>query len=258
MSLAELVTAVGGWGVSPVYIARLATPRATSKLMPASGKSVLARSLRPIVVITQELHVPLSKPIVSLAAALAIALPAAASAAAVVNGDFDVAVPLNGTGGGWTTSGNDGNGGYRTAPTVGVSFSNYFIINAAGQPGSDPLLQQVLTGLEVGRTYRITGEYENAFNQFGDPAALSFGVEIVELALLTELAQPAGDGIGTFAIEFVANASSLTLRLTSERNGDDSSYAVDNIALTAVPEPATLAMLGTAMLGLVASRRRRR
>lgn len=206
----------------------------------------------------------LLQPFVSFAAASALAAgalalaPLSATAAAIVNGTFDVAVPLNGTGGGWTTAGNDSNGGYRTAPSVGVSFSNYFIINAAGAAATNPLLQQTLTGLEVGQTYRITGDYENAFNQFGNPAALSFGVEIVELALLTELAQPAGDGVGTFSIQFVATAPSLTLRLTSERNGDDSSYAVDNIAITAVPEPATLGLLGGALLALAAGRRRRR
>lgn len=202
-----------------------------------------------------------SKPLVAFTAAAAAAMvlvSAPAAAAAIVNGNFDIAVPLNGTGGGWTTAGNDGNGGYRTAPAVGVSFSNYFIINAAGQAGTNPSLQQTLTGLEIGQNYRITGDYENAFNQFGNPAALSFGIEIVELALLTELAQPAGDGVGTFAIEFVANAPTLTLRLTSERNGDDSSYAVDNIALAAIPEPSALALLGGALLALVGSRRRRR
>jgi hypothetical protein len=169
-------------------------------------------------------------------------------------------VPTNGTGGGWTADGNDGAGGHRAAPGNGVSFSNYFIINAAGQSATDPSLVQVVTGFEIGRRYRIVGDYENAYNSFGNPAALSFGAEIVELGLLSEFSQPAGDAVGSFAIEFVANATSLTLRLTSERNGDDSSYAVDNIAISditqRVPEPPVPALLVLALAGLAAARRR--
>lgn len=194
------------------------------------------------------------------AALLASAFTVAQASPVIVNGSFDVAVPTNGTGGGWTADGNDGAGGHRAAPGNGVSFSNYFIINAAGQSATDPSLVQVVAGFEIGHRYRIVGDYENAYNTFGNPAALSFGAEIVELGLLSEFSQPAGDAVGSFAIEFVANATSLTLRLTTERNGDDSSYAVDNIAISditqRVPEPPVPALLVLALAGLAAARRR--
>jgi hypothetical protein len=141
-----------------------------------------------------------------------------------------------------------------------VSFNNYFIINAAGQTATDPFLSQSIDGFEIGHAYSISGLYENAYTGFGNPAALSFGVEIVELGLLFELPQPAPDGsIGNFAIDFVAAATSYTLRLTSERNGDDSSYAVDNIAIAdlgAVPEPGTLGLVAAGLLALARLRRR--
>lgn len=195
----------------------------------------------------------------ALACAAALWFGAAAHAAPViVNGNFDAVVPLNGTGGGWTSAGNDGAGGHRTSPAANVSFTNFFIINAAGAVATDPSIQQTIGGFEIGNTYRITGDYENAYNTFGSPAAPSFGVEVVELGLLSQFSQPASDGVGSFSIEFVANAATLTLRLTAERNGDDSSYGVDNIAVRSVPEPSAAALLGAGMLGLIGMRRRRR
>jgi len=198
---------------------------------------------------------------IAIVAGVTGAVAAAAAAPTIVNGTFDAVVPLNGTGGGWTSGGNDGAGGWRAAPGNNVSFTNYFIINAGGAAATDPFLSQLIDGFEIGHTYRITGDYENAYTAFGNPAALSFGVEIVELGLLTELAQPAPDGsIGTFAIEFIAAAASYTLRLTSERNGDDSSYGVDNIAIADVsqiptPEPGTLALVAAGLIGLSRLRR---
>lgn len=185
------------------------------------------------------------------------------AAPAVTNGSFDVVVPTNGSGGGWTAG--DNNGGHQTSPANDVSFTNFFILNASGQLETDPFLSQVIGGFEVGKTYRISGDYENAFNSFGNPAALSFGVEIVEQAVLQQFAQPPADGPGSFSVDFVAAFTTLTLRLTAERNGDDSSYGVDNIAIAdltpgngsaSVPEPTVLGVLGLGLVGLTRLRRR--
>jgi hypothetical protein len=181
----------------------------------------------------------------------------------VTNGSFDVVVPTNGSGGGWTAGNNTV--GYQTGPANDVTFTNFFIINASGEVGSDPFILQVIGGFEVGKTYRITGDYENAFNGVGNSAALSFGVEIVEQGLLTQFAQPPADGPGSFSVDFVAALTTLTLRLTAERNGDDSSYGIDNIAIAdltpgngpvGVPEPTVLGVLGLGLVGLTRLRRR--
>ena len=186
------------------------------------------------------------------------------AAPTVTNGSFDVVVPTNGSGGGWTAG--DNNGGHQTSPANDVSFTNFFILNASGQLESDPFLSQVIGGFEVGKTYRISGDYENAFNSFGNPAALSFGVEIVEQGVLAQFAQPPADGPGSFSVDFVAAFATLTLRLTAERNGDDSSYGVDNIAIAdltppdngaaGVPEPSVLGVLGLGLVGFTRLRRR--
>lgn len=190
-----------------------------------------------------------------LTAGFILAVAGSAEAAAIVNGDFDDVVPSNGTGEGWTSFNIDFNGGWRAAPQSNVDdFTNFFIINDAGQPGSDPTLQQLVAGLTIGMTYRITGEYERAYAGFGDGVAPSFGMEIVELGLLQAYGAPAGGGAATFSIEFTAAATEHLLRLTAERSGDDSSYALDNIAIAAIPEPAGAALLAFGLLALGGAR----
>jgi hypothetical protein len=193
-----------------------------------------------------------------IAAGLAVA---PAHAAVIQNGSFDAVVPSNGTGGSWTSANIDFNGGWRAAPQNNVDdFANYFIINDAGQAGSDPTLEQLVGGLTIGSTYRITGDYERAFAGFGNGSLPSFGVEIADLGMLEAFGTPAGAGSAPFSIEFTATATEHLLRLTAERGGDDSSYAVDNIAIAevvaSVPAPAAIGLFGLGLLALAARRRR--
>ena len=194
-------------------------------------------------------------PALLTATALLLVAPLA-QANLITNGGFDLAVPFNGTANGWTATGNDGNGGHRA---TGGFPGGMYIINAAGQSGSDPSIAQTLSGLTVGQTYAVTGNFTNFYNCCGSASALSFGVDVTPGGLLIELADPGSyPSWYGFSTSFTATQASHTIRFTAERNGDDTEYAVDNISVVArVPEPATLALAGLALLALAGSRRKR-
>src|SRR5689334_18448533 len=73
-----------------------------------------------------------------------ILLAPSASAQVLTNGSFDVEVPSNGTGGGWTSTIIDFQGGWRA---TGGNPGARFILNDSGQVATDPTLTQVITGL---------------------------------------------------------------------------------------------------------------
>lgn len=92
--------------------------------------------------------------------------------------------------------------------------------------GTDPTLSQLVTGFAVGQTYRLTGGYASFASSFGNPAALSFAVDIngVNVAVF---GRPGGEGVyGTFSVVFVANATDQLITFRTEINGDDSSLAL--------------------------------
>lgn len=138
----------------------------------------------------------------------------------VTNGTFDLQVPNNGAGGGWTA---DTSGGWFQE---GGNY--FFVLNASGDVQTDPSVEQTVTGLVVGEAYLIKGEYRNYYGlHWCNTAALSFGVEvdsqiILELKYLSDIFSP-------FEVNFIAAATEQTIRFSAERNGSDCDYAVDNI-----------------------------
>ncbi len=141
----------------------------------------------------------------------------------LTNGTFDQDA------GGWTWQNVDSGGGWRSD---GGNPGGNFILNEGGS-STDPTLSQTVSGLLVGRQYEVSGDFQSVFSGFGNPAALSFGVAINGEVIL-ELDRPAAGAWERFAVTFSPTVSSVTLSLSAERNGDDSSYRVDNVSLVLV------------------------
>ena len=186
-------------------------------------------------------------------------LAASAAQAAVINGNFDVEVPSNGTGGGWTSSNIDSQGGWRS---TGGNPDAFFILNDAGS-GTDPTILQMLTGLTPGAEYHVSGDFRVVHNAQSTTTTQAFGAAINGVFLFER------PGFADFTwrdidFDFTAAASSAILSFAAERNGTDVDFGIDNIALAlvsapppvdgVVPEPGTAALL---VLGLVAMMRAR-
>ena len=175
----------------------------------------------------------------------------AAGAVAIVNGTFDLSVPSNGTGGGWTSSYIDHAGGWRS---TGGNPDGYFILNDNGREPADPTIEQVVTGFAPGRVYRIEGDYRVVhINQNRQ----DFGV-LVDGTPILELYPPSPDASSwsPFSGDFAATSASHTIAFAAERF-NDTDFGVDNLTITEVPEPVTLTVIVVGV-GIMAVKRRRR
>jgi hypothetical protein len=171
----------------------------------------------------------------------------------VFNGDFELSVPARGTGNGWTSSG----AGVFWSATGGNPAGN-FVLNESGQLASDPIVEQTVAGFAIGRTYRIEGERRSYAPNFGNPAALAFAVLLDDEPILELDRGVTATVWEAFAVEFVASEPIHTVGFVAERNGDDSSYRIDNVAVRPVPEPGAPALGATGLAAVVALGRTRR
>ncbi|MEK6675442.1 MAG: hypothetical protein AABZ47_07280 [Planctomycetota bacterium] len=152
----------------------------------------------------------------------------------VVNGNFDAAVPTNGTGNGWTSNNINSSGGWSTLAGNPVP---YFILNDTGVVVDDPTIEQVVAPLVVGQSYRLTGDYISVYHN-DDPleATNSFVVEL-NGGVVYE-AGPTADHVSdpnptwaSFDVSFTATATSMNVRMRAEANGTDNDFGVDNVAV---------------------------
>lgn len=177
--------------------------------------------------------------ILSLLAAFVLAAPLAlASAPLVSNGGFD-------TPAGWTFSHVDGMGGRMTG---GGNPGGYAVLNDAGQPHTDPTVTQTVSGLVPGHLYRVTFDFRNEHPGYGVPAALSFAV-LVDGAPIAEFSNPGGAWTQN-QVSFNAPASTIVLGFAGERNGDDTSYGLDNVVMDDITPASPAPELGTLLLVL--------
>lgn len=176
---------------------------------------------------------------------------ATASAQTVVNGDFSLSVPRNSTGNGWTTSSIDSNGGWRS---TGGNPAGMFIINDAGAAASDPTIAQNITGLVVGTTYVITGNYTSWHANSAPAGAISFRVLVGGVAIFQSSPTPLRQW-QVFSAPFTATSTTMLLELKAEVDRTDNDFAVDNLGIAVVPAPVSLATLGAGSILLFRRRR---
>jgi hypothetical protein len=156
----------------------------------------------------------------------------------VANGGFET-----GDLSGWTEVGNTGYGGVTRGGAPEGNCEAFF-----GPIGS-------LGGIEQSVATTVGGEYAISFvfdSDGGTPGA--FQVDFGGQTLLS-LANPPAAGNQAFAFDVAATVANSILQIQFQ---DDSGFMfLDAVQVSAVPEPASVVLMGAGLLGLAAGRRRR-
>ncbi len=164
----------------------------------------------------------------------------------VVNGGFDTDAS------GWSMINIGSGGGFLALfgnPPGSVVLENPSSSNV-------PTASQEIGSLTLGQLYVVSGDYRRIAGK--DTANISFGVALDGIYMF-ETVVPSDNSWYNFNFDFTASSSSALLSLSAQINGADYSYAIDNIAMYAVPEPTCLCLIGVGgIAGALFFKRRRK
>ena len=91
-----------------------------------------------------------------------------------------------------------------------------------------------------GTFYIVSGDYQSGGKGIANN---SFGVAL-DGVYLFEANSPPTYNWYSFSFEYMATSTSALLSLSAQINGTGYPYAIDNIAMDAVPEPNSLCLMG--------------
>ena len=156
----------------------------------------------------------------------------------------------------WSISGGTvdliGNGFFEFPP---VTNGHGLYVDLDGSTGAAGLMQHpmYLSHDWYVLDFELAGNQRNAGDEIVDVSAVWFGNQSTTLSIVVPDTQP----FVTYSMYFYASPDGPASVSFHNRGGDNIGALLDNVTLTRVPEPGSMALLGSGLLGLAGVIRRK-
>jgi len=132
-------------------------------------------------------------------------------------------------------------------------------MTGSGNRGANGIMQTVATtaGAAMALSFWV-GNQDAAFGSYILPSAVEVFVDSVSVGVFANADNSNADvNWKQFSVQFVASSASTTIAFVNATPIGDNMAGLDDVSLTAIPEPTSLLLLGTALTSLLPLRRRR-